>query len=411
MTSTKTFTVTFKVAEAGAPYEHQEDKGGNKAGDVTSSTGGHMWYSISDGVNPPESYGFSSRYGEPFGEGRVSTNDDLAYRVTAYETTVQLTEDQYNNLKNFSTHPELQNFDAARYRVFTNSCVDFTFKALETIGYKITDFEGNLLPQRNIEPLKELLYSRGATIVRDTVTRNGDYYQAKDGQVCMWLNPNDIRTPPASYSPVNLDVTSAPAPQQKIQGESQAQLDVSNGYIKRSPTDTVYALGGILNETDFTSSQMAGLATGGVRPGEVQIDPNARPNSYLSSFYAAPEAQKPDFSLNNVMTVNNLTTKAKINTYVDPLLLDLTGNGVRMTDLRDAVLFDTDHSGTLKRSGWADRSTGMLVVDDGSGQVANVSQMFSEYYGGKPGGVARPARSASRTVLPRWAARMAIRTG
>lgn len=201
-----------------------------------------------------------------------------------------------------------------------------------------------------------------------------------------WFGPRETSAQQPDLNQIlKVDITASPTPQQKIQGESQAQQDVSNGYIKRSPTDTVYALGGILNETDFTSSQMAGLATGGVRPGEVQIDPNARPNSYLSSFYAAPEAQKPDFSLNNVMTVNNLTTKAKINTYVDPLLLDLTGNGVRMTDLRDAVLFDTDHSGTLKRSGWADRSTGMLVVDDGSGQVANVSQMFSEYYGGKPG--------------------------
>jgi len=88
MTSTKTFTVTFKVAEAGAPYEHQEDKGGSKAGDVTSSTAGHMWHSISDGVNSPERYGFLSRYAEPFGEGYVSTNDDLPYRVTAVNSQI-----------------------------------------------------------------------------------------------------------------------------------------------------------------------------------------------------------------------------------------------------------------------------------------------------------------------------------
>ncbi|NWD49213.1 S8 family serine peptidase [Pseudomonas gingeri] len=130
---------------------------------------------------------------------------------------------------------------------------------------------------------------------------------------------------------------------------------------------------------------MASLASGGIRPGEVQLDPNARPNTYLSQFYSTPDAAKPDFSLRSAVTLNGLSAMSTFNTYVDPLLLDLTGNGVHMTDLRDGVLFDTDHSGTLKRSGWADRTTGMLVIDDGSGQIKDVSQMFSEYYGGKTG--------------------------
>ncbi|WP_258377049.1 S8 family serine peptidase [Pseudomonas soli] len=141
----------------------------------------------------------------------------------------------------------------------------------------------------------------------------------------------------------------------------------------------------MLSKTDFTSTQMASLASGGIRPGEVQLDPNARPNTYLSQFYSTPNATKPDFSLRSAVTLNGLSAMSTFNTYVDPLLLDLTGNGVRMTDLRDGVLFDTDHSGTLKRSGWADRNTGMLVIDDGSGQIKDVSQMFSEYYGGKAG--------------------------
>ncbi|WDH20840.1 S8 family serine peptidase [Pseudomonas chlororaphis] len=130
---------------------------------------------------------------------------------------------------------------------------------------------------------------------------------------------------------------------------------------------------------------MSSLASGGIRPGEMQLDPNARPNTYLSNFYQAPDSTKPDFSLRNAVTLNGLSAMTTFNTYVDPLLLDLTGNGVHMTDIRDGVLFDTDHSGTLKRSGWADRSTGMLVIDDGSGQIKDVSQMFSEYYGGKAG--------------------------
>lgn len=184
---------------------------------------------------------------------------------------------------------------------------------------------------------------------------------------------------------INITINPSPQPQQHIQGESKAQQDVANGYIQNSATHNIFAVGGILNKTDFTSTQMASLASGGIRPGEMQLDPNARPNTYLSQFYPTPDATKPDFSLRSAVTLNGLSAMSTFNTYVDPLLLDLTGNGVHMTDMRDGVLFDTDHSGTLKRSGWADRSTGMLVIDDGSGQIKDVSQMFSEYYGGKAG--------------------------
>ncbi|MBD2797846.1 S8 family serine peptidase [Xenorhabdus sp. 18] len=129
---------------------------------------------------------------------------------------------------------------------------------------------------------------------------------------------------------------------------------------------------------------MASLATGGIRPGEMQRDPNVRPNDYLSQYYLTPDG-KPDINWRNAVMLNGLSAMTTFNTYVDPLLLDLSGNGVHMTDIRDGVLFDMDNSGTLKRTGWADRTTGILVIDDGSGQIKNASQMFSEYYGGQAG--------------------------
>jgi subtilisin-like proprotein convertase family protein/Ca2+-binding RTX toxin-like protein len=189
--------------------------------------------------------------------------------------------------------------------------------------------------------------------------------------------------PPASL--LNIEINPDPQASRQVQLEDQRTLDAANGFIQNSATYNIYALGEILNKTDFTSTQMASLASGGVRPGEVQLDPNARPNTYLSQFYPAPSSAQSDFSLRSAVTLNGLSAMSTFNTYVDPLLLDLTGNGVHMTDLRDGVLFDTDHSGTVKRSGWTDRSAGMLVIDDGSGQIKDVSQMFSEYYGGKVG--------------------------
>lgn len=381
----RNYSVTYKVAKIGARYEYQVDKNDHKAGDTHASTGGHMWYSISNGVDAAKSYGFESKYDSVHGEGQVTPYDDRGYKETIYEVTIALSKDQYEKLLTFSTDPKSNGFDDSRYRLLTNSCVDFVFASLKTIGYNEYGIEGYLLPQENKSSLNILLHTQGAQIIRDNLARHGEYYEAKDGQKCLWLGAGDIRNAPQASGLINIDINPSPQPQQHIQGESKAQQDVANGYIQNSATHGIYALGGILSKTDFTSTQMASLASGGIRPGEMQLDPNARPNTYLSQFYSTPNATKPDFSLRSAVTLNGLSAMSTFNTYVDPLLLDLTGNGVRMTDLRDGVLFDTDHSGTLKRSGWADRNTGMLVIDDGSGQIKDVSQMFSEYYGGKAG--------------------------
>ncbi|ANY85726.1 Microbial serine proteinase precursor [Pseudomonas putida] len=215
-------------------------------------------------------------------------------------------------------------------------------------------------------------------------------------KVFQWFGAGeDTPTQPDANQSIQIHIDASPKPQQRVQGEDQARQDVSNGYVQNAATHNVFALGGILNKTDFASTQMASLTSGGIRPGEMQLDPNVRPNSHLSKFYLdQPSTSGFDFSLRNAVTLNGLSAMTTRNTYVDPLLLDLGGEGVRMTDLSDAVLFDTDHSGTLKRSAWADRKTGMLVIDDGSGQVKDVSQMFSEYYKGKAGvnGAAGEAR-------------------
>ncbi len=387
----KKYTVTYKVAPQGAQYVYQADKNEHEAGDVHSSTGGHMWYVLSDGNGNEKSFGFESQFDQAFGPGRITPFDNVAYQQTSYETTIELTEDQYNKLEDFSKDPRSGEFgfNDKRYNLFTNSCVDFVFSSLKVIGYNHRDFEGNLFPNNNVAPLRRLLHVNGAQIIRDNLTRHGEYYEEKGGMQCLWLTSEDMRTHPLGTNLINIDINSSPQPQKYIQGENKAQQDVANGYIQNSATHKISALGDMLNKTDFTSTQMAGLATGGIRPGEMQFDPNVKPNSYLSEFYKPfyqpGDTSKLDFGLRNAVTLNGLSAMTTFNTYVDPLLLDLSGNGVHMTDIRDGVLFDMDNSGTLKRSGWADSNTGILVIDDGSGQIKNASQMFSEYYGGKAG--------------------------
>ncbi|MCE4052359.1 S8 family serine peptidase [Pseudomonas sp. Au-Pse12] len=387
----KQFSVTYKVAERGAEYVHSQDKGKYQAGDVQPSVAGHMWYVLSDG-EVSSSYGFESKTGWVRDDGHKSLVDDVGFKETSYEVTIQLTKDQFHRLSEFSSKPDAHGFNTSIYNAFTHSCVDFAYASLEVIGFNNQGKEGNLVPRHNIESLNQLLFKHGANIIRNDLTRHKDYYDAKDARQCIWLegayplqSPVEPSEGASTSNLINIDINTSPQPQQQIHGESKAQQDVANGYIQHSATHNIFALGGILSKTDFASTQMASLAAGGIRPGAMQLDPNARPNAYLSQFYEAPDSSKPDFSLRNAVTLNGLSAMTTFNTYVDPLLLDLTGQGVGMTDLQDGVLFDTDHSGTLKRTGWADRSTGILVIDDGSGQIKDVSQMFSEYYGGRQG--------------------------
>ncbi|WGL95797.1 hypothetical protein [Arsenophonus nasoniae] len=243
----KKYTVTYKVAPMGAKYIYQTDKNGHKAGEIHSSSGGHMWYVLSDGKGEELSYGFESSLGEPFGEGQLTNNDNAAYQQTSYEVTIALSQAQYYKLKDFSVKPESGGFDPTKYSVHANSCVDFVYYSLNSIGYNGKRFEGNLFPNHNPETLKAMLISKGASIIRDDLIRNGDKYEKRIPNITMntppWLTPirgnGPLPSPPKSM--IKININPAPKPQQQIHAENQAQLDVSNGYIHNSPTHKISA--------------------------------------------------------------------------------------------------------------------------------------------------------------------------
>ncbi|CNF50710.1 putative serine protease [Yersinia bercovieri] len=186
----------------------------------------------------------------------------------------------------------------------------------------------------------------------------------------------------------NIEIEINPTPQatRRIADEDQLQRDVTNGYLVNKPTHSFSFTDGTLDKTDFASVQMGSMASGGVRPGEIQLDPNVQPSRYLSDYYLEqPAYMLPETGLFDAATLNGLSAQTTFNTYVDPLLLDLSGRGVKMSGLREGVLFDIDNSGSLKRTGWVGPESGMLVIDNGSGRIDNISQIYSEYYGGTAG--------------------------
>lgn len=191
----------------------------------------------------------------------------------------------------------------------------------------------------------------------------------------------------------NINISATPQTVERVADEDQVQRDIANGYLVNKPTHSFSFTDGTLNNTDFISVQMGSMASGGIRPGAVQLDPNVQPSRYLSDYYLErPSYMLPEAGLFDAATINGLSAQTTVNTYVDPLLLDLSGQGVTMTGIEDGVLFDTDNSGTLKRTGWAGPASGMLVIDNGSGKIDNISQMYSEYYAGAAGVNGQPGQ-------------------
>jgi hypothetical protein len=147
------YTLTIKIAEGGTKHINDEGK-------ESSSFAGHMWYSLSDG-NKDDSYGFASGEdkAKPWGEGKRVINDNTAYQDTYYTITRQLTKEEYDKLKEFGENPNDNGF-TGNYNALTNSCVDFTWKALEHAGMNNEQYEGKILPTSNAYKIDEKMYKQ-----------------------------------------------------------------------------------------------------------------------------------------------------------------------------------------------------------------------------------------------------------
>jgi hypothetical protein len=67
----------------------------------------------------------------------------------------------------------------------------------------------------------------------------------------------------------------------------------------------------------------------------------------------------------------------------DPLVLDLDGDGIELLGLGAGVTFDVNADGALESTGWVGPDDGLLAMDlDGSGQIENMSEVFSEVFNG-----------------------------
>ncbi|WNH44545.1 MULTISPECIES: XVIPCD domain-containing protein [Xanthomonas] len=149
----KRYTVTVYVAAPGTPTLLS---GG-------TSAAGHVYYAIDDGTTK-NSYGFAPKHhGDYSGPGKVVKNDVKDYKDPYYSRTMEIDKAQYDKLKDFGADPKKYGFDM-EYNGATNSCIDFTWGALNHAGLHRRDrhgvidekFEGDLKPLNNEDDIRSI---------------------------------------------------------------------------------------------------------------------------------------------------------------------------------------------------------------------------------------------------------------
>ncbi|NYZ63190.1 hypothetical protein [Luteimonas deserti] len=159
----KIYTVTVYVAAPGTPIQHP---GSNE---IHRSTAGHVYYSLGDGQNE-SGYGFSPVNSGTRGPGQIVGDEFLAYRNPAYSRTMEISKSQYEALRAFGEaglKGDERYFDL-QYNGATNSCIDFTWGALNHAGlhwerqlpfgrqWQQKNFDGALKPLDNIRELQRI---------------------------------------------------------------------------------------------------------------------------------------------------------------------------------------------------------------------------------------------------------------
>ncbi len=158
----------------------------------SKSLPGHMYYMISDD-REQNGYGFApAGHGSPLGAGLVSDKDFLSYQDPYYARTIEITRDQYEKLKEYGNagiKGQDTYFDLY-YNGATNSCIDFTWGALNHAGLHqqlglpngqstaLRDADGRVMPLSNIAALQSIPLPFPKSLLND-VDRN----PAPDGWV------------------------------------------------------------------------------------------------------------------------------------------------------------------------------------------------------------------------------------
>ena len=285
----------------------------------------------------------------------------------------------------------------SNYTVGQNNTIVFDISTVKQVydlgtGHLITQIDANgagfRLEPGNIEPIfytaGQLAYNANSGVLTATVG-------AQSTQFFGTSNLVNVNTTSSFNTP-----TQTSAPDAASAGPSAA------GNNLLSTGDYTVGIGNFWDVNTAAGNQaVAGYAvTDGLRPGNGGIGvnvnassgiglkiPSLRGQSQRDTYIDAYLGAFPDYSMLGI-TVNKAAQSNFFQIPVDPLVLDLNGDGVKLTNFTDApVLFDADNDGgSMEQTGWVSSADGIVVHDlNADGKINNISETLSEYYNGVAG--------------------------
>jgi len=208
------YTVTIYTAYPGTPMNNDYGVPKFEDGKRETSSAGHMWLQIKkinkDNIETDNiSYGFAPIETGITGAGKVTDKDTIHYENPYYSRTIEITKQQYDKIYEFGdlAMRENQTYFNLNYNGATNSCIDFTWKALRHAGItpnqawndlssynkelkKAGEFDGDLKVINNIPHVKAI-----PTPFPDSELNTHKYNEKPSRTVLQWiLSQNESNT-------------------------------------------------------------------------------------------------------------------------------------------------------------------------------------------------------------------------
>lgn len=164
-----------------------------------------------------------------------------------------------------------------------------------------------------------------------------------------------------------------------------------NGLVAYGDNWKISLPGSILNGDGLSNVAPSSFLSDGWRPGAGELTTydlsgnlygNGAWNSAGYNFYTNTLGGFNSFAASSIGNLNNLLMNSTSLLNIDPLVLDLTGAGIQLSNYATAnVLFNMDADSYKEQTGWIKNGTGFLVYDkSGDGVINDVSEIFSEYF-------------------------------
>jgi Ca2+-binding RTX toxin-like protein/subtilisin-like proprotein convertase family protein len=232
---------------------------------------------------------------------------------------------------------------------------------------------------------------RFQTIVQDGAQTNymTSYSAAQQDAIRQTVDQDFGETPPSNASIDNSRLTVfVPGFGTLAIGQPGYAADpsafVNGGYV--------WSLGGTAiisssaNEAGLAPTSSNAIVTGGYQPGLQDMLPNSSNFSLLTQNLNAGSV---DWSKAVNVTTDNAALASAF-TDVDPLLIDIAGGGIGVTNWIDnSVYFDTAINpatgapdGLQHHTSWVASGTGILVFDPNDGPITNITQTISQFFAG-----------------------------